>query len=198
MMIQDKNNFSENDSLAVITTMINRAKNHFGETGTLYLLWGWVIFICCTVQFIMIRFFENEQAYFVWYLTWLAAIYQVYYIVKRKRTEKVKTYTGDIVGMVWLTFMICLFLSLFILLKYHAYWAIHPIILVLYGMPTFISGTILKFRSLRIGGIICWLLAIAATFVDHQYQLLLLSLAVVAAWIVPGYLLRNKYKTQSI
>jgi len=196
-MTTDKNEFNEEQGLAIITGMINRAKNHFGETGTLYLLWGWVIFICCMTQFIAIHFFHSEKAYFIWYLTWLAAIYQIYYLVRRNKNEKVKTYTGDIIGFVWMTFFICAMSVIFILIRNKAYESIDPCILVLYGMPTFLSGAILKFRALKIGGIVCWLLAIAASFVDYEFQLLLLSLAVACAWIIPGYLLRSKHKLES-
>jgi hypothetical protein len=75
--------------------------------------------------------------------------------------------------------------------------AINACVLVMYGMPTFLSGVILRFKPLRIGGIACWLLAIAAMFTDYQYQLLLLALAVIAAWIIPGFILRAKFKKEN-
>jgi hypothetical protein len=33
---------SETESLRLISSMINKAKNDFSESGTLYLLWGWL------------------------------------------------------------------------------------------------------------------------------------------------------------
>jgi hypothetical protein len=33
---------SETESLRLISSMINKAKNGFSESGTLYLLWGWL------------------------------------------------------------------------------------------------------------------------------------------------------------
>ena len=172
--MQQDNAMTEEESLSIITGMINRAKNRFSETGTLYLLWGWVIFICCMTQFIMLHFFNNDDAYYIWYLTWLAVIYQMYYLARKKRKETVKTYTDEIIGFVWLTFMICAFLIVYIL-----------------------SGIILKFKALSIGGCICWLLSIVAMFTDYEYQLLLLSLAVISAWMIPGYLLRAKFKKEN-
>ena len=196
-MMPENETFSEHDSLQLITAMINKAKNRFSETGTLYLLWGWTIFICCISQFIMLYFFKNDQAYYVWYATWLVLIYQVYYIIKKKRNQKVRTYTDEIIGFVWLAFIVCIVIIVYILLKNDALAAINPTVLVLYGIPTFLSGVILKFKPLVIGGIICWLLAIAAMFTKYEYQLLLLSVAVVFAWIAPGYLLRAKFKNEN-
>lgn len=189
--------FNEQNSLQLIESMINKAKNNFSESGTLYLLWGFVIFICSMVQFIAIHFYKTENANFIWLLTWLVAIYQVIYISRRKKKEKVKTYTADIIKYVWICFFFCMLIIIFILVKLKAFFSIDPAILVLYGMPTFLSGAILKFRPLVICGIICWILALGSVFVPIDFQLLFISAAVVAAWIIPGFLLRKKFKNQN-
>ena len=196
-MQTDQFSMSEEESLQIITGMINKAKNRFGETGTLYLFWGWTIFICCITQFILLHFYQNNKAYNIWYLTWLGVIYQLYFIAKKKKGQKVRTYTGEIVGYVWLTFVICAFMIVYILIWNQAISAINPSVLVLYGIPTFLSGIILKFRPLSIGGFVCWLLAIVAMFTSYEYQLLLLSLAVACAWIIPGYMLKSKFKKEN-
>ena len=196
-MNENEKLMSEEESLSIISGMINRAKNRFIETGTLYLLWGFTIFICCITQFIMLHFFNNENAYYVWYTTWVVAIYQFYYLFKKRKREKVRTYTDEIVGFVWLTFIICSFIIVYILIKHNAFNAINACVLVMYGMPTFLSGIILRFKPLKIGGIICWILSIGAMFTTYQYQLLLLALAVIAAWIIPGFILRTKYNKEN-
>lgn len=196
-MNENEKIMTEAESLSIISGMINRAKNRFSETGTLYLLWGWVILVCSITQFVAIQYFNYQKSYQVWFLTWLVVIYQFIYLAKRKKREKVKTYTDEIIGFVWFTFMICIFIMMFILGKQKAYESINPLILVLYGMPTFLSGVILKFKPLIIGGICCWLLAIGSPLVMYQYQLLLLACAVIAAWIIPGYLLRAKFKKEN-
>ena len=66
--------------------------------------------------------------------------------------------------------------------------------LALYGMPTFLSGITLRFRPLIYGGIACWLLSIIACFINYEFHLLVLALAVVIAWVIPGYILRARYK----
>ena len=196
-MNENEKHMTEAESLSIISGMIRHAKNRFSETGHLYLLWGFVIFICCITQFIMLYVFKNQNAYYIWYATWLVAIYQFYYLFKKKKRARVKTYTDEIIGYVWFTFIICSFILVYILIKNNAFQAINASILVMYGMPTFLSGIILRFKPLRIGGFICWLLAITAMFTVYQYQLLLLALAVVAAWIIPGFILRAKFKKEN-
>jgi hypothetical protein len=74
------------------------------------------------------------------------------------------------------------------------YKFINPGFLALYGMPTVLSGVILRFRPLIIGGVCCWALSVGASFISFEYQLLFLGAAVIAAWIIPGYLLRSRFK----
>jgi len=189
-------NLSEVESFEIIRNMINKAKGQFGENGQLYLLWGWVILICSLTQFYLIHEVQYEKHYLVWLLTWLAFLYQIFYLYKLRKRKRVRTYTDDILSFVWVTFIIMMFLFGFLYGRIAGegyYRFINPGFLALYGMPTFLSGIILKFRPLLIGGISCWILSVAASFIQYDYQLLLLATAVVIAWIIPGYILRNRY-----
>jgi hypothetical protein len=76
------------------------------------------------------------------------------------------------------------------------YKHISPIMLATYGMPIFLSGVILRFLPLILGGIGCWVLSTISPIVGYEYQLLLVPAAMLIAWIIPGYLLRKKYKSQ--
>jgi hypothetical protein len=190
-------NFSPEQSLQLIGSMINKAKGRFSENGHLYLLWGWAVLICSVAQFILMNVVKLEQHYLVWMTMWLVFIYQVVYLARRKKKEKIKTYTDEIMAAVWISFVIMMLLFGFLFGRivgkdYYEY--INPAFLALYGMPTVLSGAILKFRPLIIGGICCWLLSVAAAFITYDYQLLILGGAVILAWIIPGYLLRSKYQ----
>jgi hypothetical protein len=192
--------FTAEQSLQLIGHMINQAKGRFSENGHLYLLWGWAVLICSIAQFILMYYIKFEQHYIVWLAMWVVFLYQVVYLRKRKKKEKVKTYTDEIMAAVWITFVVLMILFGFLfgrLLGEEYYRFINPGFLALYGMPTVISGTILRFRPLILGGIFCWLLALISTVTAYPYQLLLLGAAVIAAWIIPGYLLRNRYKNSN-
>ena len=192
-MIEEEQQISERESLALIASMVNKAKNTFSETGKLYIIWGWLIFLCCLVQFLALKIFNKNISY-IWFSTWVLLIYQIFFLRKKRRLRKVRTYTEEINGFVWLVFFICLLILAFIGIQFEQYQMIDPMILVLYGMPTFLSGIILKFRPLIVGGIICWLLAILSTFVNINFQLLLVAAGVAAGWIIPGYILRSRFK----
>jgi len=172
------------------------AQDKFAENGHLYLLWGWVVFICSLTQFGLQRIFNlgPDRTWYVWTTTWVALIYQVSYIRRKRRKMQVRTYTGDILAYVWLVFGIATLLMVFILGSNHQYALINPVLLVSYGVPTFTSGIILRFRSLMWGGMACWILAVVSSMVLNDFQLVIIALAVLIAWIIPGYQLRNKFK----
>jgi hypothetical protein len=196
--MQDEN-ITQQESLAIINSMINKARNQFSENGFVYLLWGWVIFICSTSQFILQRLHFSKH-YLVWMLTWVAVAVQIFYYSRKEKKKVVRTYTDDIAAYVWLVFviMLVLFGSLISsrLPDTQAYLGT-VVILVLYGMPTFLSGIILRFKPLIAGGACCWVLSIVAVLLPPDLTILLISVAVIAAWIIPGYLLRIRYKKEN-
>lgn len=192
--------FTPEQSLELIGAMINKAKNRFSENGHLYLLWGWAILLCSLCQFLLLNYVKWEYHYSVWFLTFIVFGYQTIYLARKKKQEKVKTYTDDIIGVVWITFVVLMFLFgvLYARLmgdEYYKYF--NPGILALYGMPTVLSGAILRFRPLIYGGIFCWALSVVSAFISFQYQLLLLAAAVIAAWIIPGYQMQKRYLQNS-
>src|SRR5215212_3112172 len=101
---------SPEKSLEVIQTMINTARNKFSENGHLYLLWGWVVFVCSITQFVLMTYFNYPYHYMVWMLTWGAFIYQAIYLYRHKKKEKVRTYADSLIGYVWTAFVVLMFL----------------------------------------------------------------------------------------
>jgi len=201
MSRMSEENFDPKQSLQLIESMINRAKDKFAEDGSLYLLWGWLVFACSLVQFALLHFFKYPYHYLIWIVVWVVAIYQVVYIRRRNEHRTVRTYTGHILGYVWLTFVIVIFLLAFLMgqLTTNEFYAhINPVLLAVYGMPIFLSGIILRFKPLIVGGIGCWILSVTAMLVSsYDYQFLMIPVAMVIAWIIPGYLLRAKYRLQA-
>ncbi|MBP9741377.1 MAG: hypothetical protein KBD28_11860, partial [Chitinophagaceae bacterium] len=108
--METKDNFSPQESLAMIEGMINKAKNNFTDDSFLYLLWGWVVFICSIGHFIMLKFTTWQHAEMIWMLTWVTVAIQIVYLVKKQKKERVKTYTDEIISYLWVTFGISMFM----------------------------------------------------------------------------------------
>lgn len=187
------------ESLQIISSMINTVQKRFSENGFLYLLWGWLVFFCGIAQFILLHFFKYPYHSAVWSLTWVALIFQIIYLKKKKASSAVKTYTDSIIGYIWISFLILMavILSQFMHVEWNVMLSlVIPILLALYGLPVFLCGALLRFRPLIIGAICCWILSVFAGFISYEYQILLIPAAMVVAWIIPGYILRKKFSEQ--
>jgi hypothetical protein len=185
-------------SLKLIESMINKAKNRFSENGHLYLLWGWVVLICSVGHFAAIRWNLFDRPEWIWGLTWVAFLYQTVYMVRQKKKIRVSTYTDDIIKAIWLVFVSCGIILGLVVSRVGDWVTMYPLILMLYGIPTTLSGSVLRFRPLIAGGIICWILSIISVFIPLLYNLLMVSLAVIAAWIIPGYMLKQKFAKENL
>ncbi|MCK4679342.1 MAG: hypothetical protein KAT48_14505, partial [Bacteroidales bacterium] len=112
---------------------------------------------------------------------------------KRLKENKIITYFDSVLKYVWLGF----FISLVIVLIMPSFGFFsksvgYPFIIILLGWGTVISGGILKFKPLIIGGILAWIIAIADFFVSVENQLLMMALATIVAYLIPGYMLKSK------
>lgn len=198
--METENNFSPQQSIQLIESMINRAKDKFAEDGSMYLVWGWFVFVCSLLQFVLLHVFKYQHHYIVWLATLPVFIYQYFYTKKKYTSKTVITYTDSIIGFVWITFSIVIVLLGFLigfLTTGEYYTHIIHILLAVYGMPVFLTGVIVRFKPLIYGGIACWILCIISTFIkNYDYQFLLIPVAMLFAWIIPGYRLRAKYKSQ--
>lgn len=178
-------------SLELITTMINRAKNDYYDTGVSALLWGSVIIFCSLVTYAN-RYLNWPALDYVWFLTVAAVVPQVIISIREGRRRGYKSYQSDLIGGVWLSYAIAIFLF-----SYVAY-AIHiqqdaPIYLTLFGIPTFATGYGRRFLPMLLGGLACWVLAIAAIYVPYPNALFLMAAGALLAWFIPGLRLRQCY-----
>lgn len=189
--------FSAEQSLALIEGMINKAKNNYSDDSALYIVWGWVVFICSAGHFMLIKFTSIKRPEYIWMLMFLAVIFQIIFLAKRKKKENIKTYTDEILSYVWISFAVSMCIISVFSGAGKGWIEMYPVLLMLYGTPIFLSGIILRFLPLKIGGIACWCLAVIAQFTESIYLLLLVALAMIAGWIIPGYLLKIKFKKQN-
>jgi hypothetical protein len=190
----ESNSMTGEQSLDIIRKMINSAKQELEDDSFYYLLWGWLVFISCLAHFIMIRMMSPYQGLSWAVLMPLGAVISVVYGRKQNKNSRIKTYIDEMMQFVIIAFVV----SLFIVLGFQSKLGLntYPMVMLVYGIWLFISGGALKFIPLIAGGIINWVIAIASFFVPFEYQLLLLALAVLSGYIIPGHLLKNKFKKQ--
>lgn len=196
MAEQEEVFFSEEESLQLITQMINKAKNDFIETGISALMWGSIVTVCALLQFAAF-FYNLPWSGWVWLLTFFAVIPQIIISVREAKKKKFKTYHDDSMGGIWIAFGISMFLFNFYLasLTIPDGVLIHPntIFLIAYGIPTFATGFARRFTPMLVGGIACWVFAILSVYTPYPYVMLLTAGAALLAWFIPGIILQRRY-----
>jgi hypothetical protein len=188
-----ENQFSEQDSLRVIQEMIEKTKKGIKDNGFFFLLWGWLVLVASLSHFAMLYWNLFDKPWLPWPLLMTAGgIASGIYGAMSKKEKAAPSYVERFMGYLWGAFSIALLIVLGSMVKLGP-TAVYPFILVLYGIGTFVTGGVLKFRPLLIGGVICWICAIGSLFVSFDIQLLLIAVAVLFSYIIPGHILKANY-----
>ncbi len=182
------------EHINLIANMINTARNSFSEKGHLLLVWGWTILICSISSFISLHYFNDYRLFPIWLLACLNIVYHFIYTRKQRNKTIVTTYTDEINRSIWIVFIITGAVLEIILSQTGNQNLINAVLLVVYAIPTFLSGAVLRFTPLKTGAIVCCILAYASTWMPYKFSFLLLSVAMIAACIIPGYLLSIRSK----
>lgn len=185
---------NEQESIQIIMNMITAVKQDMYDNSFYYLLWGWLVFAASLSHFVL-HYTGFSQPEIAWMLMPVGGVMTVIYSIRQKRNKHVKTYVDEFMKYVLIAFLVCLCISLLLMEKLQL--NTYPVVLMVYGFWLFISGGAIKFKPLVIGGVINWLCAIAAFFVAFDMQLLLLAIAVLLGYIIPGYMLRAKHQQQN-
>jgi hypothetical protein len=183
---------TEQESLAIIQNMMNKTKEQLFDNSNLFLLWGFAAFICTVAQYILIKInVQNSEA--VWIAMPIIAVIHIYIVIKQRSKIKVQTYNGNAISALWTAIGFA-----FICITFFASQKINilPMIILLYAIGTFVSGKIIDFKPLVIGGSICFLLSIAIAFIKDENQLLIMAAAILISYIIPGFLLKKEFKNQ--
>jgi hypothetical protein len=184
------------ESLQIINSMISTAKNKLADDGFFYILWGWIVFICAMSSYISV-IMNVEYGFYAWaILTPLGGIASMIYGRLMGKKERVKTYVDTHLEYSWGAFGIGLFLTL-IFMYYNGMRSSYFFLMILYGAATFISGGLLRFKPLLIGSFFSFAFACLCLFVEVREQFLCLAAAVLFSYIIPGHMLKSKYKSQT-
>lgn len=179
-------------SLDLITSMINQAKGNVKKSSFYFLLWGWTIVVANLGVYVMLKFTDVKNPYIMFAITIPMAIVTIIYSIRHERSVNVTTHLDQIHKWVWIGFGINCFIFAFV--GKQIGWMVNPVIITMCALPTFVTGIVLKFKPLMVGGIIFWIAGIALFFVAKDDQHLLAALAIALGYLVPGYMLKKSEK----
>ncbi len=184
---------SERESLELITGMISKAKNHYYESGQSALLWGFSNVICFILAYMEQTINGFNFPFSPFFLLIIPGVLQIYFHRKRASTNKTVTYNDEAHFYVWVAFGISVIILTIVGGIADIGYIVLPLLLLLFAIPTFISGCIKKFKPLIIGGIVCWILSAICFFYRENEVFLLVALGAFCAWVIPGFILRKDF-----
>ncbi len=189
-------NFSPQQSLHLIQTMIDKTKENIGHNRFYFLMWGWISFIGIMGQFFLKVVVQYRHHYIIWLITLVGTAISIAYTRRREKQEVVRTYISESMAFLWtgmgISFFVLCFIMTFLFRVGTAWLYCYPIFILMYGLGTFVSGKILRFTPLVVGGMINWVLACTAVFFDFDYQMLFAAAAILTSYIIPGYLIKSE------
>ena len=170
MEASHEHDFDEKKSMQIIHEMLQVSKRKFQSDRILMIVWGWIM----SVHYITIYILEitdpnynlkRNLKYLVTGLIFLGFAFTVYYIFTQRK--KVQTYIGVSLRYVWLGMffsMVLVNVIQFRVLQEVNFELQHPVFMVIIAFATVVTGGILRYNLVIMGGICFGLLALAASY----------------------------------
>jgi hypothetical protein len=209
---------TEQQSLDVISEMINRARNNVQKgAGTFMIFWGWTVAIIALLNIALLYILSVKQvslnySFHAWWL--IAPAWIVSFILEHKKDKSalVKTQIDYFISSVWYAFGISnvIFLSIifslaYSLQEYKYFFLINPVIILLAGIGEFVTARICRFRPFLYGAIAFWIGSLACALSVILFngdrvlsQFVILAICMITGFVIPGYQLNKLAKKDHV
>lgn len=176
-------------SLDLITEMIRQAQGNVKRNSSYLILWGLVVCVANIGMYVLMQM-DYSRPYLIWLITvpaWLATIFISY---NRRKNATAVSHLDRINAFLWFSYGIVIFTLVILGAKIN--YQLNPVILLVSAVPTFVSGTIIRFRPLIIGGVLFWAFGILCFMINGSWQYLVGAVAVTTGYLIPGFMLQRK------
>jgi hypothetical protein len=182
------------ESRSIITEMIQRAKGNVRANSKYFVVWGIVMIVANIGMFILIKM-SYAYPYYAWAIAIPAWFYSIYLGIKRGQQKRVTSHLEQITGTLWMAFGISTIAL--VVFGHMINYEMNPVILIWSAVPTLVSGVVIRFRPLIIGGINFWICGILCFLVPCPWEYIIGAVAVTIGFLIPGILLLPKRKSDA-
>ncbi len=224
-MAKEEQQLTEQESLRLITDMIQKAKKSYYDTGISPLLWGSAVFIASFVSYLQ-QEFDYKLPFDIWLIVSFAIIPQIVINIRESKFRKFRSHNDVAVDAIWIVYAATLFgliiyqnvvPAVTVKLINAEGWqmmkhsiinssvdeplrpfapSITSIFILVYAFPTLATGVIKQFRPMIVGAVITYGLFIISCFTENKYDMLLSAITALVCWFIPGIILRKSYLKQ--
>lgn len=184
----EEKNLNEKESIALISQMIKNSQNNLeGREGIPFLLWGYISVAVTIAVWTACHFTQNGYWNFLWFAIPVIG-WPLMMILNKKHRKGIKTYIDNVIGYIWIFIGIaCLVVSL--LKMFSADIPILFLVLLLLGIGVGITGAVIKFVPITVGGILCILLSILTLYFGYDGQMIVFAATFLVTMVIPGHIL---------
>ena len=183
------------DQIKVINDMINEARTNLKPLSFNLVFWGIFINIMSIIHYTFPSFIQqtNYSAGIYWiFLPMIGMIYMTRWNIKKYKEMGYSTTLGRVIKIVWAVFG----LGWLMISGLAFYQGINPVadILFLLGLVSVLTGAIIKFKPIILGGIFLLIFVLSLYIYPGQNALIVNIIGITLGLLIPGILL-NRMKT---
>ncbi len=191
--MKQEHTISPEQSLRIISEMMANSKRNLARGGSFYIIfWGAAVGTLNFSHFLLDVAFDYAHPYIVWLGIIPAVIVSAAYGARKRRTAGIRSSIDGLYGELWWAIFACMLTIIFFMEKVN--YNITAIILLLSALGIFITGRLIRFKPLVLGGLVLFIGAVGSFLVSYQYQNLISGFAMIFGYLVPGFLLRQREK----
>lgn len=192
--LKDKS-LNEKESLELITRMIRNTQHRLERyTGIPMLIWGYATVITTLLVWWAVSYTGDYRMQFLWFLIPITG--GIGMLLLKKKPAGVRTYVDRVVVYIWLVLGLTGFLlSCLSILSVMWKLPVLFIIILIMGIGTILTGLVVQFRPMVIGGVVAMGIGVAHYLLPGwDIKMLTFALAFVVMMIIPGHILNHRAK----
>lgn len=179
-----------NESLDIINDMVNQARFNFSRNSIYFIVWGVLLTAAALFQITAQQTGLTEIFWIGWPLA--GTLGGLFSAIKSKQISNELTHESHLdrmYGLIWVFYFVTLIVVLVALVVNR----MDPsgYIMAMTGLPTILTGKLIRFKPLVWGGLTFWILGAVALFVVPAYGTPLFVLSMITGYLVPGFMMRN-------
>jgi len=185
----------EKESLALIAQMIQNTQQKLElGSGRIFLSWGYITIFTTIAVWLALRITNNPHWNYLWFAIPVCGL--PFIILRKRNNLGVRTYIDKIIKQVWIVLGLTGFL-LSALSIFNVMWSfpILFIIILIMSIGSILTGLIIEFKPLVIGGILAILIGAVHYLIKiYDVKMLTFALAFLVMDVIPGHMLNIKRK----
>lgn len=192
-------NLNEKESLELISQMIRSSRQKIEDgNGIPFLIWGYTTFLVSLAVFFFINATGDYHYHFLWFL--IPVIGSIGMFIsersKAKHAGHALNFIERVIGNIWMVIGIAAFI-----ISIGAFFVripILPLMILLMGIGTALTGLVIKFKPAIISGFIGMASCVIPFLVKGNEQILVFGTIYLIMVVVPGHILNYKGRKKHV